>query len=176
MWNIKRLMFGTILWVGSMIINQANADTLQPCSCWTTGNSRAMGSKCYAKAQFQASTLETLFTLVWLPADCLSWCNAAWTQEKINTYVFPYYDGTSWNSCDGDAIYDKDNFINRIVRESSASEKKGRTDKIKTYLKSHPNASHATPSPTSSKSAPAHAAPAKSAPSNAAPTHSTHKF
>lgn len=145
----RRFMVGTLLWAGSMMINHANADTLQPCSCWTNGNSRADGSKCFAKAQVQATNWETLFTLLWLPDYCRRWCNAAWEQEKINTYIFPYYDWTSWNSCDGDAVYDKGKFINTIVRETSATEKKAIAEKIKTYLKSHPTPSQPlSPSPS----------------------------
>ena len=147
MLKIKGLMFGTILGIGSLAVNHVNADTLQPCSCWTSGNTIKDGAKCYAKGQFQATTWESIFTYIWLPADCLSWCNATWTQEQLNTYVFYYYDWHSYNVCDGDAIYDKNKFINRTPINSSASETKARADKIKAYLKAHPMPSKPLPLP-----------------------------
>lgn len=145
----RRFMVGTLLWAGSMMINHANADTLQPCSCWTNGNSRADGSKCFAKAQIQATTWETFISWFWLPEVCRSWCSAAREQEKIDTYNFPYTDWTSLSSCDDDAIYDRDKFINTIVRENSSFAKNVKDKKIKTYLKSHPTPSQPlSPSPS----------------------------
>ena len=104
-----------------------------------------MGAKCFARAQWQASTWETFWVLFWLPELCRKWCNAAWEEEKLNTFIFPYPDWSAFGVCDGNAIYDKSNFIDKTYREYTASQKSAIAEKINDFLKAHPQLKNAKP-------------------------------
>lgn len=152
MFKIKMLMIVALLGTCFIGENTANAQgaTFFWCSCWTSGNSRAMGARCFARAKVPSSIFGAFTNWFWLPTYCRWWCDEARDKEKIDVYNFPYTDGTSWDSCSGDAIYNQQKFI---------EDNGGFGERVEAFMKEHPELARSAKSP-SSKAPPAKAPPA----------------